>query len=64
MTADDFRAWMARHNLTRKQAGDKLGISRRTIDAYLRIADPRPITQTIENFVRCLEERNEQNRQK
>jgi transcriptional regulator with XRE-family HTH domain len=44
MTPDELRAWLTRHKLSRHQAGDALGISKRTIDAYLRKSDPRPIT--------------------
>jgi hypothetical protein len=56
VTADELRAWMARLKLTRATAADALGISKRTIDAYVRPTDPKPIPRPIELLCRYVED--------
>jgi transcriptional regulator with XRE-family HTH domain len=44
MPAEAFRAWMARHGLTRDRAAEALGLSRRTVGYYLSGEQPVPKT--------------------
>jgi len=55
MTNDEFRAWLLRVGLNRRTAAAVLGISIRTLEGYLREADPRKIPQTIALLARYVE---------
>jgi DNA-binding XRE family transcriptional regulator len=44
MPAGEFRAWRARHGLSRAEAADVLGVSRRTLAAYEDGVQPVPRT--------------------
>ena len=51
MTAADLRAWRRDQGLTRRQAGEALGVSSRTIEAYEL---GRKIPRRIDKFIAVL----------
>jgi len=55
MDATDFKAWMARLNLTYRAAADQLGLSERSVYNY---ADKLPIPVSIELACEALEVRH------
>jgi hypothetical protein len=53
MTAADFEAWLRRHELTRAEAADKLGVGLRVVYAFL--SGERRIPRTVELLCKALD---------
>ena len=47
MSAAELEAWRVRHGLTKEQAGEKLGVTARTIYYYLQGRSPIPETVAL-----------------
>lgn len=55
MTNDELRAWRQRVGLSMHDAAERLGISVRTLEGYIRHKNPKTVPRPIEMLTQYIE---------